>query len=207
MPGLVVQPGDIADTCSETWLTLLGRVAPPSYALRIADLATSLDIRPHFSYKQHRISLSEGRLRPRVLPKAERVRCPRAEGYGPLPGSFGHHALRHYGRCGRCIPGLGQAGAGNARLAARSLSPPGWGELEKTMRSCRVPRKPGLELRPRGESPDGESRGGTPTGERATITRAPHPLMRNIETNAPAGVPLPFLLLDRERTGEKRNSE
>jgi len=37
------------------------------------------------------------------------------------------------------FPGLGQAGAGNARLAARSLSPPGWGELDKTMRSCHVP--------------------------------------------------------------------
>jgi hypothetical protein len=39
---------------------------------------------------------------------------------------------------GGAFPGLGQAGAGNARLAARSLSPPGWGELDKTMRSCRV---------------------------------------------------------------------
>ena len=54
----------------------------------------SLDIRPEIGYKP-RISLIEGRLRPRVLPKAERVRCPRAEGYGPLPGSFGHHADRH----------------------------------------------------------------------------------------------------------------
>ena len=36
-----------------------------------------------------RISLSEGRLRPRVLPKAERVRCPRAGGYGPFPGGLG----------------------------------------------------------------------------------------------------------------------
>jgi hypothetical protein len=54
---------------------------------------------------------------------------------------------------GGAFPGLGQAGAGNARLEARSLSPPGWGELDKTMRSCRVPRKPGLELSERGESP------------------------------------------------------
>ena len=54
---------------------------------------------------------------------------------------------------GGAFPGLGQAGAGNARLAARSLSPPGWGELDKTMRSCRVPWKPGLELSERGESP------------------------------------------------------
>ncbi len=40
---------------------------------------------------------------------------------------------------GGAFPGLGQAGAGNARLEARSLLPPGWGELDKTMRSCRVP--------------------------------------------------------------------
>jgi hypothetical protein len=40
---------------------------------------------------------------------------------------------------GGAFPGLGQAGAGNARLAARSLSPPGWGELDKTMRSRHVP--------------------------------------------------------------------
>ena len=42
-------------------------------------------------------------------------------------------------RSGRCIPGLGQAGAGNARGGAPSLSPPGWGERDKAKRSCRVP--------------------------------------------------------------------
>jgi hypothetical protein len=75
-------------------------------------LRDTLDIRPHFSYKLHRISLIDGRLRPRVLPNAERVRCPRAERYTPLPGSFGHHADRHYDRSGRCIPwtGTGERG-------------------------------------------------------------------------------------------------
>jgi hypothetical protein len=44
----------------------------------------------------------------------ERGRCPRA-GLQPAPGRFGHHVSRHYDRGGRCIPGLGQAKAGNAR--------------------------------------------------------------------------------------------
>ena len=37
-------------------------------------------------HKRHRISLREGRLRPRVLPKAERVRCPRR---GPIQSAPG----------------------------------------------------------------------------------------------------------------------
>ena len=44
----------------------------------------------------------------------ERGRCPRV-GLQPAPGRFGHHVSRHYDRGGRCIPGLGQAKAGNAR--------------------------------------------------------------------------------------------
>ena len=44
----------------------------------------------------------------------ERGRCPRA-GLQPAPGRLGHHVSRHYDRGGRCIPGLGQAMAGNAR--------------------------------------------------------------------------------------------
>jgi hypothetical protein len=44
----------------------------------------------------------------------ERGRCPRA-GLQPAPGRLGHHVSRHYDRGGRCIPGLGQAKAGNAR--------------------------------------------------------------------------------------------
>jgi hypothetical protein len=44
----------------------------------------------------------------------ERGRCPRA-GLQPAPGRLGYHVSRHYDRGGRCIPGLGQAKAGNAR--------------------------------------------------------------------------------------------
>jgi hypothetical protein len=56
----------------------------------------------------------------------ERVRCSRAA-LQAAPGRLGHHVSRHYDRGGRCIPGLGQAKAGNAR-------------------ADRVPRKPGLKL-------------------------------------------------------------
>ena len=49
----------------------------------------SIDMMSPFQLWRMRISLSEGRLRPRVLPKAERVRCPRAGGYGPFPGGLG----------------------------------------------------------------------------------------------------------------------
>jgi hypothetical protein len=44
----------------------------------------------------------------------ERGRCPRAA-LQSAPGRLGHHVSRHYDRGGRCIPGLGQAKAGNAR--------------------------------------------------------------------------------------------
>ncbi len=40
---------------------------------------------------------------------------------------------------GGAFPGLGQAGAGNARVSGARSPPPGWGGLDKTMRSCRVP--------------------------------------------------------------------
>ena len=66
---------------------------------------------------------------------------------------------------GGAFPGLGQTGAGNPRVRARGLRSP-VGATVQDRASCRVPRKPGLELRPRAESPDGKSRGGTPTGER-----------------------------------------
>ena len=74
---------------------------------------------------------------------------------------------------GGAFPGLGQAGAGNARLGTRGLRPPVGGDRTGSNVPPR-PRKPGLELRPRGESPNGKSRGGTPTGERAALKRAPH---------------------------------
>ena len=56
----------------------------------------------------------------------ERGRCPRV-GLQPAPGRLGYSVPRHDDRGGRCIPGLGQAKAGNAR-------------------SDRVLRKPGLKL-------------------------------------------------------------
>ena len=81
---------------------------------------------------------------------------------------------RHYDRGGRCIPGLGQAKAGNAR-------------------SDRVPRKPGLKLSLwDGLIPSGESRGGTPASVRAPKGRAPHRKMRRWYP-AFAGVPLPSI--------------
>src|SRR6202034_1772385 len=38
----------------------------------------------------------------KVFGNAERVRWPRAGGYGPFPGRLGHHACRYYGRRVRC---------------------------------------------------------------------------------------------------------
>ena len=73
---------------------------------------------------------------------------------------------------GGAFPGLGQAGAGNARLAARSLSPPGWGELDKTMRSRRVPGSLAWSCAQRAKAPTARAVGGTPTGERVRKTRA-----------------------------------
>jgi hypothetical protein len=55
---------------------------------------------------------------------AERVRCPRAEGYALLPGSFGHHLTGTMTGPGGAFPGLGQAGAGNARLGTQGLCLP-----------------------------------------------------------------------------------
>jgi hypothetical protein len=60
-----------------------------------------------------KIPLTKGRL-PEASREVERVRCPRAD-LQSAPGRLGHHVSRHYDRGGRCIPGLGQAKAGNAR--------------------------------------------------------------------------------------------
>ena len=80
---------------------------------------------------------------------------------------------------GGAFPGLGQAGAGNARARARGPSLPGWSDRTGSNVLPR-PRKPGLELRPRAESPDGKSRSGTPIGER-TRRCAPHREMRRLD--------------------------
>ena len=71
----------------------------------------------------------EGRSRPRVLPEAERVRCPRAEPYSPPPGGSGHLPRRYYGRCVRCChwTGTGEwrvTPAGTASQEARPGAEP-----------------------------------------------------------------------------------
>ena len=85
----------------------------------------------------------------------------------------------------------------------RGPSLPGWSELTGSNVLPR-PRKPGLELRPRAESPDGKSRGGTPIGERAPSLPSPasgggkrDEGARRIARcggwlNTSVGVPLPF---------------
>jgi hypothetical protein len=89
----------------------------------------------------------DGRLRPRVLPEAERVRCLRANDTVRSRAALGIMLAGTTAGAGGAFPGLGQAGAGNARLAAHDLS-----EYRDHALSPR-PRKPGLELSERGESP------------------------------------------------------
>ena len=117
---------------------------------------------------------------------------------------------------GGAFPGLGQAGAGNARVRARGPSLPGWSDRTGSNVLPR-PRKPGLELRPRAESPDGKSRGGTPIGERAPSLPSPasgrgerDKGARRIARcggwlNTSVGVPLPFFLGRRSPDEAKRN--
>src|SRR4029077_20827928 len=89
-----------------------------------------------------------------------RARTVSAGGFAALSRAAWVSASRHYDRDGRCIPGLGQAKAGNAR-------------------ADRVPRKPGLKLSLwDGIIPLGENRGGTPSSVRAPKGRAPHRKMR-----------------------------
>ena len=104
----------------------------------------------------------------RVLPKSGASAVPARGRYSPLPGSFGHHLTGTTTGPGGAFPGLGLAGAGNARLGARGLRPPVGAALQDRT-SRLVPRKPGLKLRPRAERPNGKSRGGTPTGERVPL--------------------------------------
>src|SRR5579863_367487 len=83
----------------------------------------------------------------KVFGNAERVRWPRAGGYGPFPGRLGHHACRYYDRRVRC-----------------SLD---WDRRRRVTPARPRPRKHGLSCATGDVSPSGESRGGTPTGERA----------------------------------------
>jgi hypothetical protein len=66
----------------------------------------------------------------------------------PLPGGFGHHVRRYYGRCAGCFRWTG-TGARRA-TPPRAASQETWPEVEK-------PRPRNL----------GQSRGGAPEGERA----------------------------------------
>jgi hypothetical protein len=69
---------------------------------------------------------------------------------------------------GGAFPGLGQAGAGNARLAARDLRPSvGAGFFGSCALAASQEAWPGAERK--GREPPGKSRGGTPTGERPLL--------------------------------------
>ena len=72
----------------------------------------------------------------------------RARSRKPLPGGFGHHVRRYYGRCAGCFR---WTGTGARRVTPpRAASQETWPEVEK----------------PRGKTL-GQSRGGAPEGERA----------------------------------------
>src|ERR1700722_13691711 len=72
----------------------------------------------------------------------------RARSRKPLPGGFGHHVRRYYGRCAGCIR---WTGTGARRVTPlRAASQETWPEVEK-------PRPRNL----------GQNRGGAPEGERA----------------------------------------
>ena len=89
----------------------------------------------------------------------ERERCPRAD-LQSAPGRLGHHVSRHYDRGGRCIPGLEQA---KADPPVQTTSQEAWPEAEPLGWNNSL----------------GESRGGTPSNERAFDgRREPHRKMR-----------------------------
>jgi hypothetical protein len=162
-------------------------VSPGPACLLIGD--KFLDIRHYFGYiaPANQISLSEG-TPAGDAGRQERVRCPRA----------GLHHLRSRAASGISLPALRPArevrrctGTGfSARVTpvatAQGLRPPVGAAVEdRALRPS--PRKPGLELSPWDESPSGQSRGGTPAGERARSGgrreppfpwRVPHPLVR-----------------------------
>ena len=78
---------------------------------------------------------------------------------------------------GGAFPGLGQAGAGNARLEARDLRPSvGAGFFGSCALAASQEAWPGAERK--GREPPGKSRGGTPTGERVPLDARRIRLMR-----------------------------
>jgi hypothetical protein len=78
----------------------------------VANSTTAFDNRRRIRLKA-KIPLTKGRL-PEASREVEWVRCLRAD-LQSAPGRLGHQVSRHYDRGGGCIPGLGQAKAGNAR--------------------------------------------------------------------------------------------
>jgi hypothetical protein len=66
----------------------------------------------------HRRTPSRGHFRKRSECGARARTC------NPLPGGFGHHLTGTTTGPGGAFPGLGQAGAGNARLETQGLRPP-----------------------------------------------------------------------------------
>ena len=116
----------------------------------------------------------------------------RARSRKPHPGSFGHHLAGTTTGPGGAFPGLGLAGAGNARLGTQGLRPPVGAALQDRT-SRLVPRKPGLKLRLRAERPNGKSRGGTPTGERVPLDARRARMARRLD-HALVGVPPSFFV-------------
>ncbi len=116
----------------------------------------------------------------------------RARSRKPHPGSFGHHRTGTTTGLGGAFPGLGLAGAGNARLGTRGLFLPVEEALQDRT-SRLVPRKPGLKLRPRAERPNGKNRGGTPTGERVPQDARRARMARRFDYTS-AGVPPSFFV-------------
>ncbi len=121
----------------------------------------------------------------------------------PAPGRSGHHACRHYDRRAGCAAG--------SECAVGGVTPAPW-----TVRSRSLAR-----IAPRDHTPLGQSRSGTPAGERARSGRAaqaafsaarPVRRMRTgspcgpIDRSASAGGPLPssFILLARVKRSETR---
>jgi len=99
-----VANGGIADTAN-LWAIVAG----------YCDVTFSemmLDIRPYYSYITILAHVKD--VARRHTASWERGRCPRA-GLQSAPGRLGYYVSRHHDRGGRCIPGLGQAKAGNAR--------------------------------------------------------------------------------------------
>jgi hypothetical protein len=96
----------------------------------------------------------------------------------PLPGGFGHHVRRYYGRCAGCCR---WTGTGARRVTPpRAASQETWPEAEK-------PRPRNL----------GQSRGGAPEGERAD-RKVRAASERCGSSAAPFGAPPPFAFIWRQ---------